>query len=248
MLLPVLLLLAATPNPQSWKFDTDGTPHVEVSNINGSIKVEAAAGNRVDIQASPRGDADKLSRVQLVVEQQGDRVVAKVKCEGGFFNKNDCPSGVTVDWAVRLPAGAAVEVSGVNSEINVTGVKGEHEVSTVNGNVKIAAAGAPRMEVSTVNGEVDVGGSAGPVEVSSVSGNVQVAPRAVGKTSVSTVSGDVRLQLPGKGDATVDFSSVSGDFNGQSTRMGGTSRTFGTGEQRVSVSTVSGELEVKTQG
>lgn len=47
MTLALLLVLAAAPAPQSWKFETDGSPEVHISNIEGSVTVEGTDGNIV---------------------------------------------------------------------------------------------------------------------------------------------------------------------------------------------------------
>ena len=55
MNIALLLLLAATPASQSWRFETDGTPTVNVSNINGSIRVEATEGRTLSVEYVQEG-------------------------------------------------------------------------------------------------------------------------------------------------------------------------------------------------
>ncbi len=228
MTLALLLVLAAAPGPQTYQFQTDGTPEVHISNIEGSVSVEGTDGNTVHFEVFQEGDKKSLASYPVEVVQDGDAIRARVCCgecgqEGN--GSRSCRNPAETRFVVKVPRGTELHVSSVNAPVKVAGVGGE-------------------QEISTVNGRVDVAGSRKALTVSVVSGTVVLAPEQVARTSVSTVSGDVRLKLPERADAQLGFSSVSGSFNGKTVSLGSVEKTWGKGTQEIGVSTVSGSLEV----
>lgn len=225
MTLALLLVLAAAPTPQTWKFQTDGTPEVHISNIEGSISVEGVDGNSVFFEVLQDRDVKSGNTFPVEVVQDGDKVKARVccgPCESERHNR--CNDVAPTRFVVKVPRGTELHVSAVNASVRVAGVAGE-------------------QEISSVNGKVDVSGSKNDLSVSAVAGDVTLAPEQVAATSVSTVSGNVRLKMPERADARLQFSSVSGSYNGKSVALGSKSRTWGEGTHSVEVSTVSGALD-----
>jgi DUF4097 and DUF4098 domain-containing protein YvlB len=225
--LALLILLAATPAQQSWQFQTNGTPEVEVSNVNGSVRVEATDSQTVSVEVSQEGSEEERARFPVEVRQEGNDVVAKLCCGScGKRMGQSCNNPVPTHFVVKVPRKASLEVSAVNAAVTLTGVAGA-------------------QEVSSVNGKVEVTGSQGKVEVSAVGAEVVLAPAALEATEVSTVAGNVKLKLPANADATVDFNTVGGSFNGGKSKLGSSEKRYGSGKHAVEVSTVSGSLDVE---
>lgn len=223
----LLLVLAAAPASQSWQFETDGTPKVSISNVNGSVRVEAASGKTVSVEATQEGSEAERARYPIEVEKDGDEVTVRMCCGSCGKKMSNCHDPVPTHFVVKVPRDSSLEVSTVEAPVKVSGVAGE-------------------QELSVVNGDVSVKGSRGELEVSAVNGNVELAPEALGDTEVSTVSGNVKLVLPRGAGASVDFSSVDGRFNGRGVSLGSTSHKYGNGEHDVDVSTVSGALDIQS--
>ena len=221
MNIALLLVLAAAPAPQSWQFDTDGKPEVSISNINGSIRVEATDGKRVLVEATREGAGDE--RIEVV--QEGNEVSVSLRCGPRDASSHGCSDPHAVHFVVKTPRDSRLEVSSVNASVKVAGGQGA-------------------LEVSSVAGDVDVKGSRGGLEVSSVSGAIALAPESLEKTEIHSVSGDVKLKLPRGAGAHVEFSSVGGSFNGRGVNLGSTEQRYGSGEHEVEVNTVSGALNV----
>lgn len=226
MTLALLLVLAAAPTPQTWKFQTDGTPEVHISNIEGSISVEGVDGNSVFFEVLQDRDVKSGNTSLVEVVQDGDKVKARVCCGPCESERraNRCNDVAPTRFVVKVPRGTELHVSAVNAPVRVAGVAGE-------------------QEISSVNGKVDVSGSKKDLSVSAVAGDVTLAPEQVAATSVSTVSGNVRLKMPERADARLQFSSVSGSYDGKSVALGSKSRTWGEGTHSIEVSTVSGALD-----
>ena len=228
MNLALILILAATPAPRSWQFETDGTPKVSVSNVNGSIKVDAVNGKTVSVEATQKGGESERAQYPVEVKQEGDEVTVRLCCGSCSKTISNCDNPPDTHFVVKVPRDSTLEVSSVHGPVKVSGVAGD-------------------QEVAVVSGDVSVKGSRGQLEVASVSGNVELAPEALADTEVGTVSGDVKLKLPRGAGATVDFSSVGGSFNGRAVSLGSTEQKYGNGEHDVDVSTVGGALEVQSE-
>lgn len=228
MNLALLLILAATPAPQSWQLRTDGTPKVSVSNVNGSIRVDAVDGKTVAVEATQKGGEAERAQYPIEVKQDGDEVTVRLCCGSCSRKISNCDNPPETHFVVKVPRDASLEVSSVNAPVKVSGVAGE-------------------QEVSVVSGDVSVKGSRGRLEVAAVSGDVNLAPEALADSEVSTVSGNVKLKLPRGAGAKVKFSSVGGSFNGRDVTLGSTSRKYGNGEHDVEVSTVGGSLDVQSE-
>jgi DUF4097 and DUF4098 domain-containing protein YvlB len=226
--LALLLILAAAPAPQSWQFETDGTPKVSVSNINGSIRVDAVEGKTVSVEVTQKGDEAERARYPVEVEKDGDEVSVRLCCGSCAKKMSNCNNPPETHFVVKVPRDSSLEVSSVGAPVKVSGVAGE-------------------QEVSVVSGDVSVTGSRGELEVSAVSGNVELVPESLADIEVSTVSGNVRLKLPRGAGANVDFSSVGGRFNGRDVTLGSTEQKYGNGAHDVDVSTVSGALEIQSE-
>jgi Putative adhesin len=226
MTLPLMLLLAAAPVPQTWTFQTDGSPEVRVSNIEGEILIEGVDGNSILFEVLQEGGEAARRDFPVEVVQDGKVVRAQVCCGPCTEKRRSCNEVAKTHFRVKVPHGAELNLSSVNSAVKVVGVVGE-------------------QTIATVDGKVEVSGSRQAVSVSAVSGEVVLAPGEVAETSVSTVSGPVKLRMPKGSDAQLGFSSVGGSFNGQGTVLGGVTRKYGKGTHEVDVSTVSGSLQVQ---
>ena len=228
MNLALLILLAATPAQQSWQFQTNGTPEVEVSNVNGSIRVEATDSQTVSVEVSQEGSEEERARFPVEVRQEGNDVVAQLCCGscGDKGQGKSCKNPVPTHFVLKVPRKAALDVSAVNAAVTLTGVAGD-------------------QEVASVNGRVEVTGSQGEVEVSAVGADVVLTPATLDSIEVSTVAGNVKLQLPAGADATVEYSTVGGSFNGGKSKLGSSEKRYGGGKHSVEVSTVSGSLDVQ---
>jgi hypothetical protein len=224
--LSLMMLLAAAPMPQTWTFQTDGTPEIRISNVEGEISVEGVDGNSVLFEVSQQGSEEARRESPVEVVQDGEVVKARVCCGSCSVKRKKCDEVAPTTFKVKVPRKAELNLSVVEAGVKVVGVEGA-------------------QEISTVEGRVEVSGSQQALSVSAVSGEVVLAPKVVAETSVSTVSGDVRLRMPKGADAELGFSSVGGRFNGESAALGSVKRTYGKGTHELSVSTVSGELTVQ---
>ncbi len=197
-------LAAAAQEGQVERFNvplTDpGRPvQLEVGLVSGGITVEAGGGNQVVVEARARDDDDRrhgkpevrggmrripLSGFKLSIEEK-DNVV----------EIGSSPT-VAVFLTIKVPEQTSVKLSTVNDgDIEVSGVRGDHEISNVNGEIRARVAGS--LVAHTINGGVKVVLSA-------------VAP---GKAmAFSSLNGDVDVTLPTGTKADLRMESENGEI------------------------------------
>jgi hypothetical protein len=174
---------------------------VEISNINGRIDVEPAAGNTVEVVAekTARGastDAAKqaLDRIQIqdTASPSSIRIETKVDRSAGLFHG----SSQQVHYVVKVPVDAEVKFTTVNGGIELTGLKGRINAETTNGGIK----------AHEVSGSIDASTTNGGVEVDLV----KVAESGV---KLGCTNGGIDLRLPSSSKATISARITNGGIN-----------------------------------
>lgn len=217
---------------QTYPLAADGV--IQLDNVNGSIKIVAWDKAEVSLEAERSGKTDDdLKRITLEIDPQPAKLTIKTKYEKKDSPWGDFPRG-GVDYVLMVPANARLQkIGSVNSNITVTGVKGEMTLKTVNGRIKaedIAAVG----KFETVNGGINVKYGAlpatGKIELESVNGSTTlVVPKdAEFDLKAGNVNGGVSCSLPitlsksgrhslrgrvGAGGPEVELESVNGSLS-----------------------------------
>jgi hypothetical protein len=214
--LALLLLLAAS---QKWSFDVGTAPLVKVSNVAGSIRVEAIQARGVGVTAEPSGGSEEeQARWNVEVRGSQSQVTVRVCCGRCGSDGKSCHDRVGFDLTLKVPEDARLELEGVSTNVSVGGVLGA-------------------QRITTVSGDVDVEGSAGRVTLSTVSGKISLRQSVAAAGRIHSVSGDISLALPAP--ARVSFSTMSGRLNGERG-----AHSFGKSGPEIAVDTVSGNVTV----
>ena len=189
-----------------------------IYNINGFIKVEGTATDKVGFDVDKRitaktNDALEAGKKEfkLVFEQKGDTIMAYIaepfdsrpnRDVGRHNNGRDRDDrrieyDFTLDFTVKVPRGINVRVSTVNrGDVTVTDVAGALRVRNVNGAIALTnVRGA--TDVHTINGNVEANYLASPPE----------------KSSYYTLNGDIKVTYPANLGADLQFKTFQGNFN-----------------------------------
>ncbi|HEY7502833.1 MAG TPA: DUF4097 family beta strand repeat-containing protein [Gemmatimonadales bacterium] len=210
---------------------------LEVNAFAGEVTVTAWNRDAVRVQADVGGSTG--------VEIDRNATTVTVRTSG----RRGPPSNV--DLQITAPAWMPLDLSGVNTEMTITGARAGISAETVQGDVT-ATGGNGLVSLRSVQGSVSLTGAKGRLDVSSVNADVEVIGSS-GEVTAETVNGDVTLD---KVDATsVTATSLNGDvaYNGPikstgryalSTHNGDVTVTVAEGTSAsVSVSTFNGEFE-----
>ncbi len=170
-----------------------------IENFGGSISVKTWDKNAVKIAA------DHSLRDRVVIDRTGSAIQIKVK------SKRWVPS--TVRYRIVAPRWMKLELSGVNTDIDVEDSHGEVRAETVQGDITLKGSQG-FASLSSVQGEIVAEGVRGRIEASSVNQGVRLA-NVVGPIFAESVNGGIVIE--GSQSDSVEASTVNGPvtFEGQ---------------------------------
>ncbi|HUF03798.1 MAG TPA: DUF4097 family beta strand repeat-containing protein [Aridibacter sp.] len=226
---------------QTYPFSSDGT--IEVSNINGSIVVEAWDSPQIQLVALKIADTkERLSDVEIEIEATQNKFRVSTQYKPNRERYKDGKDGrkhakLSVDFRLKVPRTARLsDIETINGSVDVSNMTAFTDVSAVNGAVKgMNLSGTARL--STVNGTV-------LADFENLTGDSTIA--------LSTVNGTVKLDLPSNTNATVKADSVNGNITnefGLPVRKGkyvgrDLYGRIGTGEVRIKLNSVNGGIVI----
>lgn len=187
-----LLATAARPTTDTTFALRAGT-RVVVENHAGLIQVDTWTKREIRIVAEHK------RRARLVLDESAGRL--DISAEGSMGEP------VWVDYHITVPQDAPLELSGIDTDIEVQGSRAEIKAESVQGDVTVHGGEGP-VSVSSVEGAVEVVGPRGRVEASSVNRSARVVG-ARGAVQASAISGDVYLEDLESDD--VEASTINGE-------------------------------------
>jgi len=195
MFVPTLALAALAALQQTdTTFAVRPGSRLEINNFGGEIAVRAWDRSEVRLHA------EHSSRDRIEVSADGQVVTVKAS------NRRGPPQ--SVDYDITVPKGMALTLSGLYTDIKVTGVDAEISAETVQGEITVSG-GSGYVSLKSVQGAVTLEGCRGRIEVSSVNEGVTVRG-CNGDINAETVNGDIKLT--GIESSAVDASTVNGDI------------------------------------
>jgi hypothetical protein len=234
----------------SWDGRITSGKWLYVRDLNGSIRVERATGDRAEVTAVKRSRHGNPEDVRIETRriggEDGDVIICAFWTENascdedgyrsrGDDNRRDRNNDTSVEFTVKLPAGVRLNVSTVNGGVDVAGATSEVRASTVNGRVSAASTGGP-VNASTVNGDIDV----------------RMRELGTGDLEYSTVNGSIEIEVPSNLDADLDMRTVNGSLSADFpiTLQGRVNprrmrATIGKGGRRIRLETVNGSVELR---
>lgn len=168
---------------------------LDLQNVSGSITVTGTGGDEIVIEAVKRARARTEDRAKAILRDLDIHLIdrpGRVTIRT-FYPRMTGSVSAAVDYTVRVPQDAAVDLKFVSGDLRISNVKGAVRLETVNGSVH--AAQAPRLEYAkSVSGTVEITGNIdGELTASSLTGAVLLKDLKVRALEVTTISGDVVL-------------------------------------------------------
>jgi hypothetical protein len=234
--------LASGRASEQWTrtYTLPATGRFELTNINGSITIEASTDGKVEVHAeriakssSDEAARELLKKIEIHEEVAADRVALETRAPKTWGR-----DGHEVKYAVKVPKGVRVSAKNTNGGIDLRHLENEVTATTTNGGIKGDDL-AGRVEVSTTNGGVDLTLGAVP-----------------GTIKAQTVNGGVSLTVPGDTKADLSAHVVNGGIHvddalkfepvGEQNRRQVEGRLNG-GGNRIEVSTTNGGVSVSSK-
>lgn len=230
MLSPLILFAVITatgivPSDQfHWQGRIPVGQSIEINGVYGSIRAEAASGDRAEVLAYSSGRLLDSSELQVEMQQRP---------EGILFRAHN-PEPVRIDFTVRVPKGVRFIGRTVNGSVEAISLRSDASAYTVNGNVSMSTAGEAHAE--TVNGSIRA------------SLRRTASKRA---QQFSTVNGAITLELPSHTNAVLHAQTLHGRISSEfcvpvESRLAGRSAAgaLGKGGSEVKVKTVNGDIHL----
>lgn len=183
-------------------YQLDAHGRLEINNVNGKIVVEPSTGNTVDVSAlkkargaSPESAKAALDRATIVEDVSSGiiRIDTKMANLSGMVLHG---GNTSVEYHVKVPAGAEVKFRTVNGGIEVTGLQGRTTLETTNGGVTTRNVGG-QLHASTTNGGLDIDMSTVPD----------------GGVKLDFVNGGLKMRMPREAKATISATITNGGIS-----------------------------------
>ena len=228
-------------DPWTWHKVMPAGKTLEIKGIIGSIVATPASGNEAEVTARKTARRGNTDDVEIRVVETADVVTICAIYDGrdhcdnegrGPSNSND-HKDTNVNFEVRVPRGVLVNASTVIGRVEVTGMTADVMASSVTGNVRVSTTGV--AEASSVSGSL----------------NIKMGSMDWNQLSFNTVSGDITIEFPDDLNTAVTMTTISGDLNSDwpitftTTSERRIRGTIGKGGRRLSLSTISGDVELR---
>ncbi len=223
---------------------------LEVKNISGSIRAEAASGREAEVVVRRTGADWRAVEVRRVARPDGGVLLCAVfpgqndgsdACDwngnGSNSNRNTDASAA---FTVRVPEGVRFEAGTISGNVQADGLSAEAHARTVSGNIALATAGHASGQTVSGNVEIEMGRADWP-----------------GTLALETVSGNLAVTLPASADTEVEAQTMNGEItsafplDADDERFVGAeaSGTLGSGGGRtLRLQTVSGSIRLRSAG
>lgn len=215
-------------------YDLTAGARVEVSGINGWVKIETSDRKTADVYIERLGDSQEaLNRRKITIESTaGGLTIRGEKGDGGFISRM-FGSNPTEHVTLRLPKQISLVTNGVNGSVSSERIDGS-------------------VEVSGVNGKVDIAQASGSADINGINGNVSVGLARIGKgVDISGINGNIELQLSDDVNARLEAHGMNGHVTSDLPNVvidknshGSYSAQIGNGGSSISASGINGNIRL----
>jgi hypothetical protein len=192
-------------------FSCPDSPHLTISNIRGSVKVQPGENGVIAVTAEKYHDSGDAENTRIEISQTDDgsvKINTRYDRKGFRFFRKWYPC--KVDYKVLVPKECSLRVSGVSNSATIEGILGEVDISSVSGGIECRSL-MGQIKIKTVSGDVQGEALSGSARLNAVSGDINLKNSDFPALRGKTVSGDLVIETP-LGDGPYEFNSVSGDI------------------------------------
>ena len=209
---------------------------VEVSGINGAVKIETSGNKTADVYIERTGASQEaLNRRKITIESTPSGLTIRGEKSDASLLGRIFGSNPSERVTLRLPRQVSLVAKGINGSVIVGEIEGPVEVHGINGKVQIDQASGS-AEFKGINGNISVGlnqvDKAG-IDISGVNGNIELRLGEGVNADLEThgMNGSVTSDMP---NVVVDKS-----------KRGSYSAQIGRGGNSISASGINGNIRLK---
>jgi hypothetical protein len=208
---------------------------VEVSGINGWVKIETSDSKSADVYIERTGESQEvLNRRKITIESTaGGLTIRGEKGDAGLLSRM-FGSSPTEHVTLRLPRQISLVTQGVNGSVTSGEIDG-------------------RVEVNGINGRVDIAQASGSADFNGINGNISVGLKQLGKDGmdISGINGNIELRLGDGVNADLDAHGMNGNVTSdlpnvvvEKNHHGSYSAQIGKGGNSISASGINGNIRL----
>ena len=185
---------------------------VEVSGINGWVKIETSDRKTADVYIERIGESQEaLNRRKITIDSTATGLTIRGEKGDGSFLSRVFGSNPTEHVTLRLPKQISLVTNGVNGAVNSGAIDGSLEVNGVNGNVEVAQASGA-AQINGINGNIELRFSENvnaSLETHGMNGQVtsDLQNVVVNKSSYGNYSAQI-----GSGGNSINVSGINGNI------------------------------------
>lgn len=219
-------------------FSLEPGARVDVSGINGWVKIETSDSKTADVYIERLGESQEvLNRRKVIVESTpGTLTIRTEKGDSGLLSRI-FGSSPTEFVTLRLPRQIALVTRGVNGSVTAGAIDGP-------------------VEVHGINGKVDIAQASGSAEFSGINGNISFGLKQLDKElDIHGINGNIELRLGESVNADLDAHGMNGNVNSDlanvvvdKTRHGSYTARIGKGGNSISASGINGNIRLTRMG
>jgi len=214
--------------------DLNAGARVEVSGINGWVKIETSDSKTADILIERFGERQEvLNRRKIVIDNNAAGLTIRGEKDDSGLVARMFGSNPREQVTLRLPRQISLVTNGINGAVTSGAIDGS-------------------LEVNGVNGKVDIVQASGSAELNGINGNVSVGLATIGKgVGISGVNGNIDLRIGDNVNASLRTHGMNGNVTSDlpqvsitKTSHGSFSAEIGSSGTSISANGVNGNIRL----
>jgi hypothetical protein len=215
-------------------YDLSPGARVELSGINGAVKIETSDSKTADIYIERTGESQEaLNRRRIIIDNGPSGLTIRGEKGDGSFLAHIFGSNPSERVTLRLPRQISLETKGVNGAVVVGEIDGP-------------------VEVHGINGKVQIGAASGSAEFRGINGNVSVGLKKLDKNfEISGINGNIELRLGEGVNANLETHGMNGSVTSNmpnvvvdKSKHGSYSALIGRGGTAISAHGINGNIRL----
>lgn len=219
-------------------YDLSPGARVEISGINGAVKIETSDSKTADVYIERTGDSpEALNRRKIVIDNSPSGLTIRGEKGDGSFLGRIFGSSPSERVTLRLPRQVSLVTRGVNGSVVVGEIDGP-------------------VEVQGINGKVQIGQTSGSAEFSGINGNISVGLKKLDKNfEISGINGNIELRLGEGVNANLETHGMNGSVTSNipnvvvdKSKRGSYTALIGHGGNSISAHGINGNIRLSQLG
>lgn len=215
-------------------YDLSPGARVEISGINGAVKIETSDSKTADVYIERTGDSQEaLNRRRITIDNSPSGLTIRSEKGDGSFLARIFGSSPSERVTLRLPRQISLVTRGVNGSVVVGEIEGP-------------------VEIHGINGKVQIGQASGSAEFSGINGNISVGLKNLDKNfDISGINGNIELRLGEGVNANLETHGMNGSVSSNmptvvvdKNKRGSYSALIGRGGTSISAHGINGNIRL----